>query len=358
MTATLEFLGAAGTVTGSKFLLEVHGRRVLVDCGLCQGLKELRRRNWEPLPCEPGSIEHVVLTHAHIDHSGYLPRLCRDGFCGAVRATRGTADLLRIMLPDSGRLQEEDAEYHNRGGTSKHTPALPMYTEDEGARAAARVAGVAYGAPLKLSDAMSVLFARSGHILGAAMVAIDMAGGAGRRRVVFSGDVGRYDAPILSDPDADRSRRLRRGRVHVRGSPSRSDTRGRPAGASDDGGDRAWRRNRGACLRGGPHARPHLPPETARGRTPFASLANLPGQPDGHQSHRGLPRAPGGLRRRHAGEARWRTITASRSACSPRTFRKVSCWPAKLASGRSSDVALLRTATSGSPRPTRRPSSR
>jgi metallo-beta-lactamase family protein len=110
MTATLEFLGAAGTVTGSKFLLEIQGRRVLVDCGLYQGLKELRRRNWEPLPVEPRSIEHLILTHAHIDHSGYLPRLDRDGFGGAVHATRGTADLLKILLPDSGRLQEEEAE--------------------------------------------------------------------------------------------------------------------------------------------------------------------------------------------------------------------------------------------------------
>ena len=105
MPATLEFLGAAGTVTGSKFLLEAAGRRVLIDCGLYQGLKDLRQRNWQPLPVEPRSIDHVVLTHAHIDHSGYLPRLCRDGFRGAVHATPGTVDLLRILLPDSGRLE-------------------------------------------------------------------------------------------------------------------------------------------------------------------------------------------------------------------------------------------------------------
>ena len=207
MTATLEFLGAAGTVTGSKFLLEVDGRRVLVDCGLYQGLKELRRRNWEPLPVEPRSIEHVILTHAHIDHSGYLPRLFRDGFCGAVHATRGTADLLRILLPDSGRLQEEDAEYHNRRGTSRHVPALPLYTEEDGVRAAAQVDGIGYREPLALAETLSVAFARAGHILGSAMVGVDVRTEAGGRRIVFSGDVGRYDAPILPDPapigDAD-----------------------------------------------------------------------------------------------------------------------------------------------------------
>jgi metallo-beta-lactamase family protein len=207
MTATLEFLGAAGTVTGSKFLLTVKGRRLLVDCGLYQGLKELRRRNWEALPVEPGSIEHVLLTHAHIDHSGYLPRLGREGFRGAVYATGGTADLLRILLPDSGRLHEEEAEYHNRRGTSRHTPALPLYTEEDGARAAARVQGVGYGQPLELTDAVSVSFARAGHILGSAMVRVDVKGAAGGRRIVFSGDVGRYGAPILPDPapigDAD-----------------------------------------------------------------------------------------------------------------------------------------------------------
>jgi metallo-beta-lactamase family protein len=207
MVATLEFLGAAGTVTGSKFLLEVAGRRVLIDCGLYQGLKELRQRNWEPLPIEPRSIDHVVLTHAHIDHSGYLPRLCRDGFRGAVHATRGTADLLRILLPDSGRLQEEDAEYHNRRGTSRHVPALPLYTEEDAMRAAVLVGGVPYGERLPLTDAVAVSFARAGHILGSATVGVDVATEAGARRIVFSGDVGRYDAPILPDPapigDAD-----------------------------------------------------------------------------------------------------------------------------------------------------------
>ena len=207
MSTTLEFLGAAGTVTGSKFLLEVAGRRLLVDCGLYQGLKELRQRNWEPLPVEPRSIDHVVLTHAHIDHSGYLPRLCRDGFRGAVHATRATADLLRILLPDSGHLQEEDAEYHNRRGTSRHVPALPLYTEEDGMRAAARVRGIRYGERLPLTDAVSVAFAQAGHILGSATIGVEVTTEQGGRRIVFSGDVGRYDSPILPDPapigDAD-----------------------------------------------------------------------------------------------------------------------------------------------------------
>ena len=207
MTATLEFLGAAGTVTGSKFLLEVAGGRLLVDCGLYQGLKELRQRNWEPLPVEPRSIDHVVLTHAHIDHSGYLPRLWREGFRGAVHATRATADLLRILLPDSGHLQEEDAAYHNRRRTSRHVPALPLYTAEDGMRAAARVGGIGYRERLPLTDSVSVTFSQAGHILGSATIGVDVTTEPGRRRIVFSGDMGRYDAPILPDPapigDAD-----------------------------------------------------------------------------------------------------------------------------------------------------------
>src|SRR5215213_1409357 len=127
--AKLQFLGATGTVTGSKYLLEVGGSRALIDCGLFQGLKELRQRNWEPLPFEPKSIGWVLLTHAHIDHTGYLPRLVRDGFTGPAYATEATADLLEILLPDSARLQEEDAEFANKKGFSKHSPALPLYNE-------------------------------------------------------------------------------------------------------------------------------------------------------------------------------------------------------------------------------------
>ena len=129
--STLQFLGGAGTVTGSKFVLETDGSRVMIDCGLFQGLKELRLRNWEALQINPASISRVVLTHAHIDHTGYLPRLVRDGFSGPVHATTATADLLKIMLPDSGRLQEEDAEYAARNGFSKLRPPLPLYTDQD-----------------------------------------------------------------------------------------------------------------------------------------------------------------------------------------------------------------------------------
>ncbi len=198
--ATIEFLGGVGTVTGSKFLVEAGGRRLLVDCGLYQGLKELRLRNWERFPVDPASIDWVVLTHAHIDHTGYLPRLFEEGFRGRVYATRATADLLKILLPDSGHLQEEEAAYHNRHATSKHKPALPLYTAEEGLKAAERVAGVGYGEPLELSSGIQVLFRRAGHVLGSAIVTVEIGNGAGRRRLVFSGDLGRYGAPILPDP--------------------------------------------------------------------------------------------------------------------------------------------------------------
>jgi metallo-beta-lactamase family protein len=207
VSVTLTFLGGAGTVTGSKFLLDVPGTRMLVDCGLYQGLKALRLRNWEPLPVPARSIQHVVLTHAHIDHSGYLPRLYREGFTGQVHATRGTADLLPVMLEDSGRLQEEDAEYHNLRGTSKHHPALPLYTAREGRLAASRVTPHGFGERFEPAPGVSVSFARAGHILGAASVAVAFTSAGQPRRLVFSGDVGRYGAPIVQDPapvgDAD-----------------------------------------------------------------------------------------------------------------------------------------------------------
>jgi metallo-beta-lactamase family protein len=194
--ATLEFLGATGTVTGSKLLIETGAGRLLVDCGLYQGLKTLRQRNWERLPVDPASIDWVVLTHGHIDHSGYLPRLMKDGFRGRVFSTRATADLLKILLPDSGHLQEEEAAYHNKRGTTRHKPALPLYTAEEGLAAAERVAGVHYRAPLSLAPELRVAFRRAGHILGSATVTVEIRG----RRLVFSGDLGRCGAPILPDP--------------------------------------------------------------------------------------------------------------------------------------------------------------
>jgi ribonuclease BN (tRNA processing enzyme) len=198
--ATLEFLGATGTVTGSKHLVEAGGQQILVDCGLYQGLTALRLRNWERLPVDPASIDWVVLTHGHIDHTGYLPRLIKDGFKGRVLATRATADLLKLLLPDSGHLQEEEATYHNKRGTSQHRPAFPLYTKEEGRAAAKLVEGVAYGEPRALVPGIAVTFRRAGHILGSATVTLDLGATEGRRRIVFSGDLGRYGAPILPDP--------------------------------------------------------------------------------------------------------------------------------------------------------------
>ncbi|HMY73310.1 MAG TPA: MBL fold metallo-hydrolase, partial [Blastocatellia bacterium] len=155
---TLQFLGAAGTVTGSKYLLETGGYRLLVDCGLFQGLKELRLRNWTPLPIHPASVNSVLLTHAHIDHSGYLPRFVRDGFDGTVYATRATKALLEILLPDSARLQEEDAAYANRHHYSKHKPALPLYTEKDARAALKLVEGVDYGEDVRLGKHLRARF--------------------------------------------------------------------------------------------------------------------------------------------------------------------------------------------------------
>jgi metallo-beta-lactamase family protein len=199
--ATLQFLGATQTVTGSKYVLEVGGSRALIDCGLFQGFKELRRRNWEPLPVKPPSLSWVLLTHAHIDHTGYLPRVVKDGFTGPVFATKGTADLLKIMLPDSGRLQEEDAEYANRKNYSKHQPALPLYTEEDAYRALKQVHPVSYEEEVHLSKFISARFFSVGHILGSSF--IKFAVNEPQRdpfTIIFSGDVGRYDEPILNDP--------------------------------------------------------------------------------------------------------------------------------------------------------------
>lgn len=198
--ATLQFLGAAGTVTGAKFLLEAGGRRVLLDAGLFQGLKELRLRNWAPPPFDPRSLDAVVLSHAHIDHSGYLPLLAREGFRGPVFCTPGTADLLGVMLRDSARLQEEDAERANRRGYTKHKPALPLYDIVDAERALELVEARSYGAPFRVVDGVRALLRRAGHILGAATVELQI-GKDPVTRLVYSGDLGRRGRPILRDPE-------------------------------------------------------------------------------------------------------------------------------------------------------------
>lgn len=198
---SLTFLGAAQSVTGSKYLLEVNSSRVLVDCGLFQGLKELRERNWAPLPVPPETIDAVVLTHAHVDHSGYLPRLFRQGFRGRVFCTPGTADLCRIVLPDSGRLAEEDAREANRHGYSKHTPALPLFTEEDAVQVLAHLQPVGFERPVPVAPGVTARFTNSGHLLGSAFATLFLAvNGGPARQVVFSGDVGRYGRPVLPDP--------------------------------------------------------------------------------------------------------------------------------------------------------------
>lgn len=193
----LTFLGAAGTVTGSKYLLEHQGRRVLLDCGLFQGLKQLRLRNWDRFPLEPASIDAVVLTHAHIDHSGYLPALARQGFRGTVFATEATRDLCALMLPDSGHLQEEDAFYANRHGFSKHHPALPLYTEEDGRRVLRQFEAKPFGQPFAPVPGIEMCFHRAGHILGAASVHVRWDG----RTALFSGDLGRSDDLLMRPPE-------------------------------------------------------------------------------------------------------------------------------------------------------------
>jgi metallo-beta-lactamase family protein len=199
--ATIQFLGATGTVTGSKYVIEAGGNRCMIDCGLFQGMKELRERNWARLPLNPASIGWVMLTHAHIDHTGYLPRLVKDGFTGPVYCTPSTADLLEIMLPDSARIQEEDAEYANRKGFSKHRPALPLYNESDARAALRQIQGAEFDADLKLSKFLSARFVPAGHILGSSFVEMTIAErGREEVKVIFSGDLGRYDEPILNDP--------------------------------------------------------------------------------------------------------------------------------------------------------------
>jgi metallo-beta-lactamase family protein len=197
---TLRFLGAAGTVTGSRFLVTTPRARVLVDCGLFQGMKALRLRNWEPFPVHPESLHAVVLTHAHVDHCGYLPALVRAGYRGPVFATRGSAELAQIVLPDCGRLQEEDAAEANRGGWSKHEPALPLYTEEDARAAAGLIEPVEFGAEFEVAPGMRARFTHAGHILGAASLVLAL-DGPPERRIAVSGDLGRAAHPLLRSPD-------------------------------------------------------------------------------------------------------------------------------------------------------------
>jgi metallo-beta-lactamase family protein len=197
MSVNITFLGGTGTVTGSKYLVQHDGKCLLVDCGLFQGYKLLRLRNRTPLPIELNQIDAVLLTHAHLDHSGYLPLLVKEGFNGHVFATRDTRDLCRILLPDTGHIQEEDAAFANRHGFSKHAPALPLYTRQDALDCLPRLKAVDFGKAITLMQGWRATFQPAGHILGAASILLEVGG----RRILFSGDLGRPDDILMSPPD-------------------------------------------------------------------------------------------------------------------------------------------------------------
>jgi metallo-beta-lactamase family protein len=215
--ADIAFHGAAGTVTGSRYLVTRRNggdgdERVLVDCGMYQGLKELRLKNWDPPPFDPADVPFVILTHTHIDHSGMLPRLVRQGFKGAIVSTPATYELARLLLMDAAKLQEEDAEFHNRMGTSKHSPALPLFDSGDAEKTLQRFTTRPYDAWTDVPDGIRFRFHNAGHLLGSAMVemvidgspgagAADGPANSGATTILFSGDLGRYDVPLNPDPD-------------------------------------------------------------------------------------------------------------------------------------------------------------
>ena len=196
MSVNITFLGGADTVTGSKFLVQHDGHSLLVDCGLFQGYKQLRLRNGRPLPVVPGQLHAVILTRAHLDHSGYLPVLAREGFHGRVHATAGTRDLCAILLPDSGHIQEEDAAFANRHGFSKHAPALPLYTRRDALDCLRLIHAEDFGHTFQPIRGWRATFSPAGHILGAASLLLEVGG----HRILFSGDLGRPDDLLMNPP--------------------------------------------------------------------------------------------------------------------------------------------------------------
>ncbi len=196
-TLTIQFIGGAETVTGSKYLLSFSGTQILVDCGLFQGVKPLRLRNWKNLPVDPADIDAVVLTHAHIDHSGYIPRLIKDGFRGKIFCTNATFDLCKILLPDSGYLMEEEAEYLNRKKKTKHQPALPLFSLREAEESLRYFSPIEFRKKVKINEHFEVQLNYAGHILGAACAIVSVAG----KTLGFTGDIGRPHDPIFFPPD-------------------------------------------------------------------------------------------------------------------------------------------------------------
>ncbi len=202
MDVRVRFLGAAKTVTGSKYLLEIGGYRLLVDCGLFQGVKELRQRNWNDFPQDPDDVDGVIITHSHIDHIGYLPRLFRQGFKGPVFCNETTMDLMQIMLKDSAKIQEEEAAYAKRKGYSKHRNPEPLYNSEHAEMVFKHIDPQPNDTWVRITDFLELKFVNAGHILGSCIVELKIQGEEQTKRIVLSGDLGRYDQPVLRDPEA------------------------------------------------------------------------------------------------------------------------------------------------------------
>ncbi len=202
MNIKVKFLGAASEVTGSKYLLQVDDFNLLVDCGLFQGRKKLRELNWDEFPIEPSTIDAVIITHAHLDHTGYLPRLFRNGYKGPVYCTTATADLMNLILMDSAKLQEEEANYAKKKGYSKYENPEPLYTAEDVIPIADHIQGYRFEEPVSISENIEARFYNAGHILGAAIVELIITGETQTKKIVFSGDLGRYNDPILFPPHA------------------------------------------------------------------------------------------------------------------------------------------------------------
>lgn len=202
MNVKIKFLGAAKTVTGSKYLLEFDNNyKILIDCGLFQGLKQYRLRNWDPLPIDASEIDAILLTHAHIDHSGYLPRIVKEGFNGPIYCTAATATLLEILLKDAAKLQEEEANFARKKGYSKHQHPQPLFTTGDALGALGMLNSSDYGSTQSLDNGTRFSFHNAGHILGSAILQLDVQGKDQQKKLVFSGDIGRYDHPLLYDPE-------------------------------------------------------------------------------------------------------------------------------------------------------------
>ena len=311
-TPTLLFAGGAGTVTGSRHLVRARGLNLLLDCGLFQGLKPLRLRNWEPPPFEARALDAVLLSHAHLDHCGYLPVMVRRGFTGPIYCTAATADLTAIVLRDAARLGEEDAERANRRRYTRHRPALPLFTSDDAERAISLLAARPRGAAFALLGGAAATFREAGHILGSATTTLDLDGGHSAPPGLL-GRPGPLGAANPARPGAGHRGRRPPGGVNLRRSGPRQRP-GRPARPRHRGDRPPRRRDHRSGLRDRPGAGAALGP--ARAGRCAADPAGLdpPRQPDGHRGQRRLRPTPGGARRRDGRRARGRPLAARAAA--------------------------------------------